>query len=63
MKMTKWSKESFGDIFKQLAIREEVVKLKEKNSEHNPSVENKTVVNKAHTEFTKYLKFVEDLWR
>lgn len=28
--LTKWSKESYGDIFKQLIIREDTVRIKEK---------------------------------
>lgn len=63
MALAKWSKDSFGDIFKQLAIWEEVVKLKEKNFEDNTSSENRGIVNKAHAEFTKYLKYEEDFWR
>ncbi|MDV3190757.1 MAG: hypothetical protein Q8838_02445 [Candidatus Phytoplasma australasiaticum] len=61
--LSKWSKECFGDIFKQLAIREEIVKLKERHFEEYPSAENRTTLNRAHAEFAKYLKYEEELWR
>lgn len=61
--LAKWSKDNFGDIFKQLVIWKEVVKVKENKFEYNPTGENKSIVNKAHVEFTKYLKYEEDFWR
>ncbi|XP_060183360.1 uncharacterized protein LOC132613364 [Lycium barbarum] len=40
--LTKWSKETFGDIFKQVATLEEIVKVHEAVFEENPSQENRT---------------------
>lgn len=59
----KLSKDSFEDISKQLVIWEEVVKLKEKKFEDNPTGENRSIVNKAHAGFTRYLEYDEDFWR
>lgn len=56
MALAKWIKDSFGDTFKQLSIWEEVVKLKEKHFEENPSAKNKSILNKVHAEFVTYLK-------
>ncbi|XP_059306395.1 uncharacterized protein LOC132057811 [Lycium ferocissimum] len=39
--LSKWSREVFGDIFKQLIIREEIVRLKEELFEENPSQVNR----------------------
>ncbi|KAH0666513.1 hypothetical protein KY285_027719 [Solanum tuberosum] len=48
--LAKWSKEKFRDIFKQLAIREEIVKLKEKLFLDDPSPANRSILQKAHAE-------------
>ncbi|KAG5585007.1 hypothetical protein H5410_045441 [Solanum commersonii] len=42
-----WSRSTFGDIFQQLIIREEIARLKEKLFEDHPSEENRTVMRKA----------------
>ncbi|XP_070040902.1 uncharacterized protein [Nicotiana tomentosiformis] len=45
--LSKWSKLTFGDIFKQLTIREDVVKIKEILFEEAPTVENRTILQQA----------------
>ncbi|XP_059310108.1 uncharacterized protein LOC132061281 [Lycium ferocissimum] len=57
-----WSKEVYGDIFKQLIIREEIVRIKEKLFEEDPSC-NRTVLQQAQAELKKYLHFEEEIWR
>ncbi|KAH0693102.1 hypothetical protein KY285_020199 [Solanum tuberosum] len=57
--LSMWSKETFGDIFKQLLIREEVVRIKEKHFEESPNHENRVVIQKARAEYTKYLRLVK----
>lgn len=52
--LSKWSRESFRDIFKQLTIREKIVKLKEKLFEDNPFAVNRAILNKAHAKYMKY---------
>ncbi|XP_075080450.1 uncharacterized protein LOC107802319 [Nicotiana tabacum] len=42
--LSKWSKLTYGDIFKQLAIREDVVRIKEMLFEDDPSLENRIVL-------------------
>ncbi|KAL3345622.1 hypothetical protein AABB24_024533 [Solanum stoloniferum] len=58
-----WSKERFGDIFKQLIIREEIARLKEEFFEENPIVSNRTVLQSGQAELKKYLQFEEEFWR
>ncbi|KAH0712633.1 hypothetical protein KY289_008592 [Solanum tuberosum] len=58
---TKWSKDTYGDIFKQLVIREDIVKIKEKLFEEHPSAENRQVLQRAQAEFKRYLDFEETL--
>ncbi|XP_059290876.1 uncharacterized protein LOC132044416 [Lycium ferocissimum] len=54
-----WSRETYRDIFKELAIREEVVKIKEKLFEEDPSIVNRIVLQKAQAELKKYLSLEE----
>ncbi|KAH0672646.1 hypothetical protein KY290_024879 [Solanum tuberosum] len=61
--LTSWSKEVYGDIFKQLIIREDIVKIKEKLFEEDPSSLNRVVMQKAQAEFKKYLLFEEEYWK
>ncbi|XP_060190609.1 uncharacterized protein LOC132619859 [Lycium barbarum] len=58
-----WSKNTFGDIFKQLVIREEIVKIKEQLFEENPSEENRMVMQRAQAELKLYLHYEEEFWR
>ncbi|XP_059315388.1 uncharacterized protein LOC132065996 [Lycium ferocissimum] len=45
--LSTWSKATFGDIFKQLVIRENIVKIKEHLFEENPFEENRMVMQRA----------------
>ncbi|XP_060202298.1 uncharacterized protein LOC132630740 [Lycium barbarum] len=58
-----WSKETFGDIFKQLTIREDIVKIKEQLFEEDPSEVNRMVLQQAQAEFKRYMHFKEDFWK
>lgn len=61
--LSNWSKNTYGDIFKQLIIREEVVKLKEQLFEENPTTGNRLVLHQAQAEFKRYLHYEEEFWR
>ncbi|XP_059291227.1 uncharacterized protein LOC132044740 [Lycium ferocissimum] len=61
--LSKWSREVFSDIFKQMIIREEIARLKEDLFEENPSQVNRMVVQKAQAETKRYLKYEEEYWR
>lgn len=61
--LTKWSKEKFGDIFKQLDIREEIVKVKENLFLEDPSPVNRSILQQAHVELKLYLYVEEEFWR
>uniref|UniRef100_A0A0V0HWU9 Putative ovule protein n=1 Tax=Solanum chacoense TaxID=4108 RepID=A0A0V0HWU9_SOLCH len=45
--LTKWSRDMFRDTFKQLKIREEIMKMKEDLFELNPSTANRSVLQLA----------------
>ncbi|XP_009601161.2 uncharacterized protein [Nicotiana tomentosiformis] len=57
--LSKWSKLTYGDIFKQLAIREDIVKIKEMLFEEEPTIDNKIVLQKAQAELKRYLSIEE----
>ncbi|XP_059306374.1 uncharacterized protein LOC132057787 [Lycium ferocissimum] len=58
-----WSKETFGDIFKQLTIREDIVKIKEQLFEEDPSEVNRMVLQQTQAEFKRYMHFKEEFWK
>nr|XP_016492994.1 PREDICTED: uncharacterized protein LOC107812412 [Nicotiana tabacum] len=55
--LSKWSKDTFGDIFKQFDMLEEIVKAKEKLSKEEPTIENTIVLQKPQTELKKYFEY------
>ncbi|XP_075087578.1 uncharacterized protein LOC142169594 [Nicotiana tabacum] len=57
--LSKWSRETFGDIFKKLAILEDIVRVKEMLFEEEPTTENRIVLQKAQSELKKYLSIEE----
>ncbi|XP_070040823.1 uncharacterized protein [Nicotiana tomentosiformis] len=57
--LSKWNREIFGDIFKQLAILEDIVRVKEMLFEEEPTTENMIVLHKAQSELKKYLNIEE----
>ncbi|XP_075084937.1 uncharacterized protein LOC142168177 [Nicotiana tabacum] len=52
-------KETYGDIFKQLVIREDIVRVKEMMFEEDPTVENRIVLQNAQAKLKKYLSIEE----
>ncbi|XP_075095490.1 uncharacterized protein LOC142173745 [Nicotiana tabacum] len=61
--LSKWNRETFGDIFKQLAILEYIVRVKEMLFEEEPTTENRIVLQKAQSELKKYLNIEEQYWK
>nr|XP_009619303.2 uncharacterized protein LOC104111332 [Nicotiana tomentosiformis] len=61
--LTKGSKVTFGDIFKQLAILENIVKVKEMLFEEEPTIANRIVFQQAQAELKKYLSIKEQYWK
>ncbi|XP_060170719.1 uncharacterized protein LOC132601661 [Lycium barbarum] len=61
--LSTWSKTTFGDIFKQLVIKEDIVKIKEQLFQENPSEENRMVMQRAQAELKLYLHYEEEFWR
>ncbi|XP_060202636.1 uncharacterized protein LOC132631055 [Lycium barbarum] len=61
--LSSWSKATFGDIFKQLTVREEVVRIKEQCFEEDPTPMNKMVLQQAQAALKKYVHYEEEFWR
>ncbi|XP_059310251.1 uncharacterized protein LOC132061448 [Lycium ferocissimum] len=61
--LSKWSKENYGDIFKKLAINDEVIKMKEALFEEDPSIVNKIILQRAQAKLKKYLSLEEQYWK
>ncbi|XP_070039118.1 uncharacterized protein [Nicotiana tomentosiformis] len=61
--LSKWSRETFGDIFKKLAIVEDIVRVKEMLFEEEPTTENRNVLLKAQSKLKKYLSIEEQYWK
>ncbi|XP_075103681.1 uncharacterized protein LOC142178249 [Nicotiana tabacum] len=57
--LSKWNRETFGDILKQLAILEDIVRVKEMLFEEEPTTENRIVLQKAQSELKKYFNIEE----
>ncbi|KAK4729999.1 hypothetical protein R3W88_022987 [Solanum pinnatisectum] len=63
MALSKWSREHFGDIFKQLHIREEIARMNEDLYEKNPASSNRAILQQAYAEYKVYLHYEEEFWR
>jgi len=61
--LSQWSREKFGEIFKQLSIREEIVRIKEKLFEESPSAGNRMILQRAQAELKIYVHYEEEYWR
>ncbi|XP_016488047.2 uncharacterized protein LOC107808078 [Nicotiana tabacum] len=61
--LSKWRKLTYGNIFKQLAIREDVVRIKEILFEEAPTMENRGILQQAQAELKKYLNIEEQYWK
>ncbi|XP_070041015.1 uncharacterized protein [Nicotiana tomentosiformis] len=61
--LSKWSKLTYGDIFKQLAIIEDMVRMKEMLFKEEPTMENRIILQQAQAELKKYLSIKELYWK
>ncbi|XP_059285640.1 uncharacterized protein LOC132039116 [Lycium ferocissimum] len=52
-----WSKQTYGDTFKQLSIGEDVVKIKEQLFKEVQSETNRMILQRAQAEMKKYLHY------
>ncbi|KAH0743236.1 hypothetical protein KY290_031229 [Solanum tuberosum] len=61
--LSKWSREVYGDVFKQLIIREEIVRLKKSLFEEDLTPQNRSILQQCQAELKRYLHYEEEYWR
>ncbi|XP_075087618.1 uncharacterized protein LOC142169628 [Nicotiana tabacum] len=61
--LSQWIRQTFGDIFKQLAILEDIVMVKEMLFEEEPTIENRIILQRTQSELKKYLSLEEQYWK
>nr|XP_016492705.1 PREDICTED: uncharacterized protein LOC107812184 [Nicotiana tabacum] len=61
--LSQWSKVTYGDIFKKLAILKDIVKVKEMLFEEEPIIANRIALQHAQVESKKYLNIGEQYWK
>lgn len=61
--LIKWSKDKFGEIFKQLLIREDIARVKEKLFEEHLTTLNRMVLQQAQAEYKLYLHYEKEFWK
>lgn len=61
--LTIWRKETYGDIFKYILIREETKKIKKQLFNDVLDAENRMVMHQAQAELKKYWHYEEEFWR
>lgn len=65
MKITlaKWSKDTFGDLFKEIATLEDIIKAKEAQFKVYPSTKNRGEKSMAESKFKKFRNIKEKYWK
>ncbi|KAL3363180.1 hypothetical protein AABB24_012466 [Solanum stoloniferum] len=58
-----WSKETYGDVFQQIATLEDVIQAHEVRFEESPTLHNKEELHKAQAQLSRYLHLEEEYWR
>ncbi|XP_060192601.1 uncharacterized protein LOC132622089 [Lycium barbarum] len=62
-KLSYWSREAYGDIFRDAKEAEKEIKALEKKHNEDNNDENRTALNKAKAEFTRLLKNQDEIYR
>ncbi|XP_060200312.1 uncharacterized protein LOC132628554 [Lycium barbarum] len=58
-----WSKETYGDIFKQIATLEEVVQIHDQEFEQHPSSLNRKKLQKVQADLIRFYAVEEKFWK
>ncbi|XP_059295509.1 uncharacterized protein LOC132048840 [Lycium ferocissimum] len=61
--LASWSKETYGNIFQQIATLEDVIKVKELQLEVNPTGVNREQLHKAQVDLNRYLSIEKEYWK
>ncbi|XP_060210427.1 uncharacterized protein LOC132637337 [Lycium barbarum] len=61
--LSKWSRDTYGDIFKQIATLEEVVQVHEQEFEQNPTGLNRERLQRVQADLIRFYAIEEKIWR
>ncbi|XP_060200616.1 uncharacterized protein LOC132628879 [Lycium barbarum] len=61
--LSKWSRDTFGDIFRQIATLEEVVKVYEQEFEESPTSANGERLQKGQADLIRFNAIEEQFWK
>ncbi|XP_060190564.1 uncharacterized protein LOC132619785 [Lycium barbarum] len=61
--LSKWSRDTYGDIFKKIATLEEVVQVHEQEFEQNPTGLNRERLQRVQTDLIRFYAIEEKFWR
>ncbi|XP_060216354.1 uncharacterized protein LOC132643852 [Lycium barbarum] len=61
--LSKWSRDTYGNIFKQIDTLEEIVKIHEQEFEKNPSGANRERLQKVQAELINFYAVEEKFWK
>lgn len=61
--LTKWSKETFGNIFQEIATLKDVIKVAELQFETEPNAANREKLHEAQAKLNLYLHREEEFWK
>ncbi|KAG5630587.1 hypothetical protein H5410_002304 [Solanum commersonii] len=61
--LSKWSRDTYGDIFKQIAILEEIVQVHEQEFETHPTGINGERLQKVQADLIKFYAIEEKFWK
>ncbi|XP_059302334.1 uncharacterized protein LOC132054308 [Lycium ferocissimum] len=61
--LVQWSRNTYGNIFQQIATIEDTIKVKELQFENNGSRENIMILHQAQAELTRFLHLEEEYWK
>lgn len=61
--LAKWSKETFGDLFKKIATLEDVIKANEAQFEIFPSKQNRAKLSLAEEKVKRFRNIKEEYWK
>ncbi|XP_059302356.1 uncharacterized protein LOC132054329 [Lycium ferocissimum] len=60
--LVQWSRNTYGNIFQQIATIEDTIKVKELQFQNNASRENRMQLHQAQAELTRFLHLKEEYW-
>lgn len=61
--LTNWSKDSYGEVFFEIATMEDIVRMKEVQMEFDPFKENRAEHRREEADLKRFLRMKEEYWK